>query len=67
MCRLLGVFVSVYVIDRPIAFDATKCRAVILSAIGSGADYLIILDPAEFSQVLGMTAYGSMCVLPGQL
>jgi predicted nucleic acid-binding protein len=55
---LLGVVGLVYVIDRPIVFDATKDRPVILSAIGSGADYLITLDTSDFAHVLGTTVYG---------
>ena len=38
---------TVYVIDRPIFFDATKDRPVILSAIGSDADYLVTSDTMD--------------------
>ena len=49
---------SVYVIDRPIIFDATKDRPVLLSAIGSNADYLVTSDTADFSHLLGTVVYG---------
>lgn len=55
---LLDVVASVYVIDRPIVFDATKDRPVILSAVGSGADYLVTSDTSDFAHVLGTTVYG---------
>ncbi len=55
---LLDVVGSVYVLDRPIVFDATKDRPVILSAIGSGADYLVTSDTSDFAHVLGTTVYG---------
>jgi predicted nucleic acid-binding protein len=54
----LEVVGSIYVIDRPIVFDATKDRPVILSAIGSEADYLVTLDLLDFAHVLGTTVYG---------
>jgi predicted nucleic acid-binding protein len=54
----LEVVGSVYVIDRPIVFDATKDRPVILSAIGSEAAYLITLDSTDFGHVLGTIVYG---------
>jgi predicted nucleic acid-binding protein len=49
---------SVYVIDRPIVFDATKDKPVILSAIGSDADYLVTSDTTDFAHVLGTVVYG---------
>jgi predicted nucleic acid-binding protein len=54
----LEVVGSIYVIDRPIVFDATKDRPVILSAIGSDADYLVTSDTTDFAHVLGTTVYG---------
>jgi predicted nucleic acid-binding protein len=51
----LEVVGSIYVIDRPIVFDATKDRPVILSAIGSDADYLVTSDTTDFAHVLGTT------------
>ena len=54
----LEVVGSIYVIDRPIVFDATKDKPVILSAIGSEADYLVTSDIADFAHVLGTTVYG---------
>lgn len=49
---------SVYVIDRPIVFDATKDRPVILSAIGSAADYLVTSDTTDFAHLIGTVVYG---------
>lgn len=49
---------SVYVIDRPVVFDATKDRPVILSAIGSNAEYLVTSDTADFAHLLGTVVYG---------
>ncbi|MGD1030340.1 MAG: PIN domain-containing protein [Opitutaceae bacterium] len=49
---------SICVLDRPIVFDSTKDRPVLLSAIGSGADYLVTLDKADFGHVLGTAVYG---------
>jgi predicted nucleic acid-binding protein len=54
----LEVVGSIYVIDRPIVFDASKDRPVILSAIASNADYLITLDIKDFAHVLGTAVYG---------
>lgn len=53
----LAIVGSVYVIDRPIVFDATKDRPVILSAIGGEADYLVTSDAADFGHVLGTIVY----------
>jgi hypothetical protein len=49
---------SVYVFDRPIVFDATKDRPVLLSAIGGNAEYLVTLDTTDFAHVLGSVVYG---------
>lgn len=49
---------SVYVIDRPIVFDATKDKPVILSAVGCDAAYLVTSDTADFAHVLGTVVYG---------
>ena len=54
----LEVVGSIYVLDRPIIFDATKDKPVILSAIGGGANYLVTLDTTDFAHVLGTTVYG---------
>ena len=45
-------------IDRPIVFDATKDKPVILSAIGCDAAYLVTSDTADFAHVLGTVVYG---------
>ena len=49
---------SVYVFDRPIVFDATKDKPVILSAIGCNADYLVTSDTTDFAHILGTVVYG---------
>lgn len=54
----LEVVGSIYVIDRPIVFEATKDRPVLLSAIGANADYLVTSDKADFGHVLGTVVYG---------
>jgi hypothetical protein len=54
----LEVVGSVYVIDRPIVFDATKDRPVILSAIGSDSAYLVTSDTTDFAHILGTVVYG---------
>lgn len=54
----LTVVGSVYVIDRPIVFDATKDKPVILSAIACDAAYLVTSDTADFAHVLGTVVYG---------
>jgi predicted nucleic acid-binding protein len=54
----LDVVGSIYVIDRPIVFDATKDKPVLLSAIASSADYLVTSDTTDFARVLGTTVYG---------
>lgn len=48
----------VYVLDRPIVFDATKDKPVILSAIGCDADYLVTSDTTDFAHILGTVVYG---------
>ena len=45
-------------IDRPIVFEATKDKPVLLSAIGANADYLVTSDKADFGHVLGTVADG---------
>ena len=55
---------SIYVLDRPIVFDATKDKPVLLSAIGSGADYLVTSDKADFAHVLGTVVYGVKILTP---
>jgi hypothetical protein len=54
----LTIVGSVYVIDRPIVFGATKDKPVILSAIGCDAAYLVTSDTADFAHVLGTVVYG---------
>jgi predicted nucleic acid-binding protein len=54
----LEIVGSIYVIDRPIVFETTKDRPVLLSAIGANANYLITSDKADFGHVLGTVVYG---------
>jgi predicted nucleic acid-binding protein len=54
----LEVVRSIYVLDRPIVFDARKDKPVLISAIGSDADYLVTLDRTDFGHVLGSVVYG---------
>ena len=54
----LEVVGSIYVLDRPIVFDAAKDRPVLLSAIGSGAEYRVTLDTPDFAHVLGASVSG---------
>jgi predicted nucleic acid-binding protein len=54
----LDVDGSIYVINRPIVFEATKDRPVLLSAIGANADYLVTSDRADFDHVRGIVVYG---------
>lgn len=49
---------SVYVLDRPIVFDATKDKPVLLSAVGADADYLVTSDTTDFADLLGTVVYG---------
>lgn len=49
---------SVYVFDRPVVFDATKDRPVLLSAIGGNAEYLVTSDTTDFAHILGTVVYG---------
>ena len=49
---------SVYVLDRPIVFESTKDKPVILSAIGCDADYLVTSDTTDFAHILGTVVYG---------
>ncbi len=49
---------SVYVLDRPIVFDATKDRPVLLSAIGANAEYLVTSDTTDFAHLLDTVVYG---------
>jgi predicted nucleic acid-binding protein len=54
----LDIIGSIYVIDRPIVFDATKDKPVLLSAIGCGAEYLVTSDTTDFGHVLDTVVYG---------
>jgi len=54
----LEIVGAIYVIDRPIVFDSTKDKPLLFSAIGSGADYLVTSDKADFAHILGTVVYG---------
>ncbi|MGH7995058.1 MAG: hypothetical protein ACRD4Q_04245 [Candidatus Acidiferrales bacterium] len=54
----LDVVGSIDVIDRPIVFEATKDRPVLLSAVGVSADYLVTSDKADFGHIPGTVVYG---------
>jgi predicted nucleic acid-binding protein len=56
--RKIEIVGSIYVFDRPIVFDTSKDKPVILSAIGSEADYLVTSDTTDFAHVLGTAIYG---------
>ena len=49
---------SAYVLDRPIFFDATEDKPVILAAIGGDADYLVTSDTTDFAHIHGTVVYG---------
>lgn len=55
--KRLQVVGSVYVLDRPFLFEASKDRPVVISAIGCGADYLVTSDTTDFAHVLGTSVY----------
>ncbi len=54
----LAVLPSQFVLDRPLVFEATKDRPVIISAVGGGASYLVTSDTTDFGHVLGTSVYG---------
>lgn len=54
----LAIVPSEIVLDRPIVFEKTKDRPVIISAIGAKAHYLITSDTSDFAHVLGTAVYG---------
>jgi len=54
----LSMVGSVYILDRPIVFDATKDHPVLLSAVGGNAEYLVTSDTTDFAHVLGTVVYG---------
>ena len=52
------------VVDYPLVFEATKDRPVVISALGSNADYLLTLDRNDFATLLGTEVYGMRIRLP---
>lgn len=52
------------VLDYPLVFEATKDRPVIISALGSNADYLLTLDRSDFATLLGTEVYGMRIRVP---
>ncbi|MDO8539043.1 MAG: hypothetical protein Q7S40_01270 [Opitutaceae bacterium] len=60
----LRIHTTEVVLDYPLVFDASKDRPVIISALGSGADYLLTLDSADFAPLLNTEVYGMRVRLP---
>lgn len=52
------------VLDLPLVLEATKDRPVVISALGSGAAYLLTLDRADFGSLLHTEVYGMRIRLP---
>lgn len=55
---ILHILPSLFILNRPLIFDATKDRPVIISAIGGQADYLVTSDTTDFAHVLNTAVYG---------
>ena len=54
----LEIFPTELVLDLPLVFDASKDRPVLISALGSRAQYLLTLDREDFAYLLGTEVYG---------
>ncbi len=52
------------VLNYPLVFEATKDRPVIISALGSQAEYLLTLDRNDFATLLDSEVYGMRIRLP---
>ena len=52
------------VLNFPLVFETTKDRPVVISALGSQADYLLTLDHSDFAPLLGTEVYGMRVRLP---
>ncbi len=52
-------------LDRPVVFEASKDRPVLLSALAF-ADVLLTLDAADFGDLLGSTFYNLPVLKPGR-
>jgi predicted nucleic acid-binding protein len=60
----LRLIATELVFDYPLVFEATKDRPVVISALGSRADYLLTLDRNDFSTLLETEVYGMRVRLP---
>lgn len=60
------VMPTVTVLNRPLVFGASKDRPVLISALASGASYLLTLDRADFHARLGPSIYNLVMTTPGQ-
>lgn len=54
-------------LDRPLVFDVTKDKPVIISALAAEADFLVTLDRHDFERWLGSEIYGLRIVRPSFL
>jgi predicted nucleic acid-binding protein len=64
--RQLRVLPTSTVLDRPLVFSASKDKPVIISALATGADYLLTLDRADFQKRLGPRLYSLKIATPGE-
>ncbi len=54
----MEIFPTELVFDLPLVFDASKDRPVLISALGSRAQYLLTPDREDFAYLLGTEVYG---------
>lgn len=60
----LRIHATELVLDYPLVFEATKDRPVVISALGSEANYLLTLDRSDFAALLETEVYGMRIRLP---
>jgi predicted nucleic acid-binding protein len=60
----LRIHATEVVLNYPLVFEATKDRPVIISALGSQAEYLLTLDHSDFAALLDTEVYGMRIRLP---
>jgi predicted nucleic acid-binding protein len=60
----LRIHATEVVFSYPLLLEAAKDRPVLISALGSEADYLLTLDRADFATLLGTEVYGMRVRLP---
>ena len=60
----LRIHATEVVFSYPLILEATKDRPVVISALGSEADYLLTLDRSDFATLLGTEVYGMRIRLP---